>query len=173
MTASMPGPPGRRGGRRVQNVDRSYLMARKITPTVERFWRLVTMSGTCWLWTGVRSGRGYGLFCPDGTYKGRKANGSMMAHRYAYQQAYGLIPEGQLVCHHCDVKLCVRPTHLFLGTPKHNTLDMMKKGRYRTGPNAPCLPQADRHHNLPLALRVVGTKRRFPEPLSAPRPGAG
>jgi CTP:molybdopterin cytidylyltransferase MocA len=57
------------------------------------------------------------------------------AHRAAYLLFVGPIPEGKLVLHRCDRKLCVKPQDLFLGTPADNTADMMAKGRHRTGPH--------------------------------------
>lgn len=53
----------------------------------------------------------------------------MRAHRYAWTLNYGSIPDGMLVCHSCDEPLCVNPEHLFLGTPKDNIQDMLKKKR--------------------------------------------
>jgi hypothetical protein len=52
------------------------------------------------------------------------------AHRLAWIDAYGSIPAGLYVCHHCDRKLCVRPDHLFLGTAQDNSRDMIAKGRH-------------------------------------------
>jgi len=49
--------------------------------------------------------------------------------RVAWELAYGAIPEGMLVCHHCDNPLCIEPSHLFLGTPRDNRRDCIVKGR--------------------------------------------
>ena len=140
-------------------------MAPRVTDSRTRFWRLVDKTGDCWIWTGARNGRGYGFFNPVATLEGRKKFGGVMAHRYAYYIEHGFIGK-KLVCHTCDNKLCVRPSHLFLATPRENSLDMVKKGRHMFGPNQPHFPEVDQHHNLPLELRRVGTKRRFSKKLA-------
>lgn len=55
--------------------------------------------------------------------------GHRYAHRVAWEKAYGPIPKGMNVCHHCDNRSCINPDHLFLGTQKDNVDDMLKKGR--------------------------------------------
>lgn len=89
------------------------------------FWRHVRTrpAGECWIWGGSYNLRGYGQM----SFNGR----SRLAHRLAYQFAIGEIPAGLCVCHHCDVKGCVRPDHLFAGSHSDNMADMRSKGRQR------------------------------------------
>lgn len=85
-----------------------------------RFLSKVLKSDGCWLWTGALN-RGYG---------GIKFNGRQRAaHRISYELFIGPITEGLAVCHRCDVRTCVNPAHLFLGTLHDNTQDMLSKGR--------------------------------------------
>jgi hypothetical protein len=79
----------------------------------------------CWLWLQCTNFRGYGLIRRDGRTR--------TAHRVAFEIVYGSIPKGMLVCHKCDTPGCVNPDHLFLGTSKDNTADMLRKGRMATG----------------------------------------
>lgn len=90
-------------------------------PIEERFWEKVKKTSECWLWTAAVDRKGYGRIGlgPD----------LLGAHRYSWELAYGPIPDGMAVLHHCDNPLCVRPEHLWLGTIADNNRDMIKKGR--------------------------------------------
>lgn len=86
-----------------------------------RFWLNVQKTEGCWLWTGRRDGAGYGQIFVQGRRIG--------VHRLSWLLNCGEIPEGLFVCHHCDVPLCVRPDHLFVGTHDDNMRDAAIKGR--------------------------------------------
>lgn len=88
------------------------------TAELDRFWNKVQKTDTCWLWTGSIDNLGYG-----------RIRGWTKAHRASWQIHFGPIPAGLNVCHSCDVRHCVRPDHLWLGTQKENVHDMIRKGR--------------------------------------------
>ncbi len=83
------------------------------TTTLERFWGKVQKTGfttpdrpelgDCWVYTGAKV-RGYGMFSVD--------NKSVSAHRWAYTQLVGPIPEDMTLDHLCYTRNCVRPDHL-------------------------------------------------------------
>jgi hypothetical protein len=60
------------------------------------------------------------------------------AHRFSYEAFVGPIPDGLLVLHHCDVRNCANPNHLFIGTHKQNMQDMVNKGRDLKGTMTHC-----------------------------------
>lgn len=91
----------------------------------EDIWKYVSKTEGCWLWTKAVSEQGYGKWVIN-----RK---TVVAHRYIWELTNGRIPDNLFVCHKCDVRSCVRPDHLFLGTHKDNMRDMREKGRAASG----------------------------------------
>lgn len=79
--------------------------------------------GPCWLWTGGHNRDGYGSVRVNARTVG--------VHQVAFADAGGVVGEGQEICHHCDVRDCVRPSHLFAATHPENVRDMHEKGRAR------------------------------------------
>lgn len=98
----------------------------KIRSLEERFWEKVNKTETCWLWTASTK-HGYGRINKGG----RNNNISLLAHRVAWELIFEEIPRDKYVLHKCDNTICVNPYHLFLGNPKDNSQDMIRKGRGR------------------------------------------
>lgn len=114
-------------------------------PLAERLRERTDTTNTCWLYTGqVSKKTGYGYISAGG-YCGPP----ILAHRAAWELTGPPIPEGYFVLHTCDVRNCVRNDdegfyevngrllirrgHLYLGTAKDNSEDMVAKGRSTLG----------------------------------------
>ena len=91
---------------------------------IDRLMRSVSKTETCWLWSGTVSDSGYGVISDSSGHPRVKK-----VHRVVYAHFVGEIPNGMMVCHRCDVPLCVNPEHLWLGTNADNMRDMGEKGR--------------------------------------------
>ena len=104
------------------------------TGVEERFWRKVKRTADgCWEWQACRHKAGYGSFGIRGK--------SRLANRVAYALANDEDPGTRAVLHTCDNRLCVRPSHLYLGDRAQNARDMVARGRAKCG-----------HRKTPLVL---------------------
>lgn len=93
---------------------------------LDRFWAKVNTQSDngCWEWKEGVDEWGYGYFYVN-------SSPSVRAHRFAYEIMTGeRIPAGMIACHKCDNPKCVNPSHIFIGTDRDNSLDMVAKGRH-------------------------------------------
>lgn len=129
----------------------------------------------CWIWQGLRWGKGYGRY------------GDARAHRLIYAELVGDVPADMVVMHTCDNPPCCNPAHLRLGTHADNVRDREAKGRgkrsrrgehYNTkiAPADAELIRSSRERTTDLAARYGVAKstivyirgRRETEPVSEP-----
>jgi|SaaInlLV_10m_DNA_3_1039740.scaffolds.fasta_scaffold19136_2 hypothetical protein len=85
----------------------------------------------CWLWVGSKYKNGYGWLKVFGK--------SVSTHRYSYEIHNGYIPKGMEVMHSCDVRNCINPDHLSLGTHAENMRQASERGR---------MPCGEKHHTF-------------------------
>jgi hypothetical protein len=130
---------------------------------LDRFHSKIDKTDSCWLWRGTVTRYGYGHFC---VHHGK----TVRAHRLMVELTTGQpIPSGLEVCHSCDVRNCVNPDHLFLGTRTDNMRDAQAKGRLATGERRSHLT-ADQVREIRSSWPEVGQyelARRFAIPQSA------
>jgi HNH endonuclease len=111
----------------------------KLTPRERFLAKVCPEPGSgCWLWRGQLRPDGYGVLWLAGK--------SLSAHRAAWMLFRGEITPGLLVCHTCDVRACVNPEHLFLGTHTDNARDREQKGRSMRG---------EKNHSSKLSMQQV------------------
>ena len=109
----------------------------------------------CWLWVGARSTAGYGHFMLNSRVE--------KAHRVAYVLFVGKIADvadidcrGTCVIHSCDVRLCVNPDHLRLGSHRENMQDKRIRNRIVSNPLL-----GEKHQNSKLtAAQVISIRQR-------------
>jgi len=114
---------------------------------IRLFWRKVSKSDGCWIWTGATNNKGYGVI--------RDSGKTCLAHRISYRINIGPIHDGLCVLHRCDVRLCVNPEHFFLGTKFDNNVDMRLKGRDSRGEKHSLICRGENHSRLKLNNQKV------------------
>jgi hypothetical protein len=88
--------------------------------------RVKVAENGCWLWQGTLAPNGYGRISTGRTKR-------ESAHRVSWRlHGRPAISPGFDLCHSCDVRNCVNPYHLFVGTRSENMLDAVRKGRLVT-----------------------------------------
>lgn len=121
----------------------------------ERFWSYVDIGGLfdCWEWQGKKDYLGYGRT----HYMNHK---TITTHRLVWFLIYGEIPKDKDILHHCDNRSCVNPSHLFLGTAKDNSDDMIKKGRaiHQKGEKHGCAKLTEKQN---LHNKLIDDRERF------------
>jgi len=122
--------------------------------TLDRFWAKVERRGPdeCWPWRGAANFKGYGRFYLAG-------GPFVQSTRYSYELAHGPIPVGAHMLHRCDNPPCVNPAHLFVGDPRANMADCMRKGRNYPPPHH----LGERNHAAKLSVEQVRDIRRRAE----------
>lgn len=85
----------------------------------------------CWLWLRYVAQDGYGRY--------QIRSKQVVAHRASYELYKGPVPEHLYVLHKCDVRCCVNPDHLWLGTLSDNMRDMHRKNRHHNAPRERCM----------------------------------
>lgn len=81
-----------------------------------KFWtKIEKRNDGCWIHTNATGSHGYAQYGRAG-----------LAHRVAWELTHGPIPDGAMVLHRCNVKRCVNPSHLYLGTHRENMDDVAR-----------------------------------------------
>jgi len=101
-------------------------MAPNITSERTRFWSKVNRTGECWLWAAACDPNGYGRFMLN-------IKRTCLAHRFAFEQINGPIPDGLVLDHLCRNPPCVNPAHLEAVTQQQNSV----RGSWRLRTHCP------------------------------------
>lgn len=126
-------------------------------PPLERFLaKTVVQPNGCWEWVGARQPNGYGRF-----FFGGKRIG--FAHRFAYETAYGTIPDGLVVDHICKRRSCVNPSHMRVMTQRENMLlSLNPEGLKRSNETRTMKRDCPRGHQYDLFNTYIDPKgKRF------------
>lgn len=111
---------------------------------IERFHTKYVKNGPsgCWEWVAGKFDSGYGMFsaiCGVNYRSDTQRKKTMSSHRVSWMiHNKASIPDGQLICHHCDNRACVNPEHLYLGTHLDNNRDTIRRNRGNRSVGSEC-----------------------------------
>lgn len=106
----------------------------------------------CNVWTGPLTDKGYGR--EDREYRfGKRIR---HAHVVAWIDANGCLPPKELpyILHHCDIRPCIEPIHLYAGTQQDNMNDMIERGRKNS-------PSGDSHWKSILQSEKEEIRKKY------------
>lgn len=85
----------------------------------------------CRIWKGALNSQGYGKMSVRRKNDGKKKD--RLAHRVSLADYLG-VPVWRLnnVCHECDNRPCIEPSHLRSKTQRANILDCVMRGRHNS-----------------------------------------
>jgi hypothetical protein len=98
---------------------------------VQMYTRADELSG-CHIFIGRKDSYGYAQIKDCGK--------AVLLHRWIWERHNGAIPDGKHVLHKCDVRCCINPQHLFIGTHQDNMTDKKSKGRAALN-----IPRGEKH----------------------------
>lgn len=104
----------------------------KIKNSPEYFWSQIYVKedkNLCWEWKKCKDQDGYGLFL----YNSNIQRSHRLSYFFTFPEKYTEENKKLFILHTCDNPPCCNPYHLFLGTPKQNTEDMVNKNRQAKG----------------------------------------
>ena len=127
-----------------------------------RFHNSYTIGNYCWEWIKTKKNNGNGYWY--GVFSDYRKPGyrNVYAHRFMWELTYGKVPQGLLVCHHCDNPGCVNPSHLFIGTYADNSQDSSRKGRCCMQAHPEKRPRGERNGHCKITKQqVLGIRSSF------------